>query len=182
MAEEQEQVSKSPPGRTAFSASALIFWYFRLARGKSRMDGASLGGSHTTTSYSSVLAFKNAETSLASKLQIPSSAFRSALRRELDGSTTRVDADTGRSAVLRRRQREAPGVAVQIQDALASTEWREKVSIISLVAVEARFLAPHIDLVYQDSILSPRRRRLPRRPLLYLESPRSSTERRRGAR
>jgi len=51
MAEEQEHVSKRPPGLTAFRASALIFWYFRLARGKSRMEGASLGGSHTTTSY-----------------------------------------------------------------------------------------------------------------------------------
>ena len=80
MAEEQEQVSKSPPGRTAFSARALIFWYFRLARGRSRTDGASLGGSHITTSYSSVLAFKNAETSLETKLQIPSSAFLAALR------------------------------------------------------------------------------------------------------
>ena len=113
------------------------------------MDGASLGGSQTTTSYSSVLALRNAATSLETKLQIPSSAFRSALRRELDGSTTRVDADTGRSAVLRRRQREAPGVAVQIQDGLASTQRREEISIISLVAVKARFLAPDVDLIYQ---------------------------------
>ena len=80
MAEEQEHVNNRPPGRTAFRASALIFWYFRFARGKSLMDGASLGGSHTTTSYNSSLELRNAETSLASKRQIPSSAFLSALR------------------------------------------------------------------------------------------------------
>eukprot|EP00312_Isochrysidales_sp_CCMP1244_P006914 CAMPEP_0196692468 /NCGR_PEP_ID=MMETSP1090-20130531/27549_1 /TAXON_ID=37098 /ORGANISM="Isochrysis sp, Strain CCMP1244" /LENGTH=63 /DNA_ID=CAMNT_0042031845 /DNA_START=87 /DNA_END=275 /DNA_ORIENTATION=+ len=50
IAAEQVHESRSPPGRTALIARELIWRYFRPARLRSLTDGASLGGSQTTTS------------------------------------------------------------------------------------------------------------------------------------